>query len=66
MRPTTSKRCWLFLRPCGPLRRARRAEGHRVVYLALDEGRNTQGLEANVRMVMAEEGCERFAYQLAR
>ena len=43
---------------------ARQAEGHRVVYLALDEGRNTQGLEANVRMVMAEEGCERFAYQL--
>ena len=42
---------------------ARRAEGHRVVYLALDEGRNTQGLEANVRMVMAEEGCARFEYQ---
>ena len=41
----------------------RRAEGHKVVYLALDEGRNTQGLEANVRMVMAEEGCERFEYQ---
>ena len=34
---------------------ARRAEGHRVVYLELDEGRKTQGLEANVRMVMAEE-----------
>ncbi|MBL6646061.1 MAG: cryptochrome/photolyase family protein [Flavobacteriales bacterium] len=42
---------------------ARRAEGHRVVYLALDDGRNTQGLEANVRMVMAEEGCQRFEYQ---
>ena len=27
----------------------RRADGHRVVYLSLDEGRNTQGLEASVR-----------------
>ena len=43
---------------------ARQAEGHTVVYLSLDDGRNTQGLEANVRMVMAEQGCERFEYQL--
>ena len=41
----------------------RRAEGNRVVYLSLNEGKNTQGLEANVRMIMAEEGCERFEYQ---
>ena len=34
---------------------ARKAEGHRVVYLSVDEGRITQGLEANVRMVMADE-----------
>ena len=43
---------------------ARQAEGHAVIYLALDDPANTQGLEANVRMVMASEGCEQFEYQL--
>ena len=43
---------------------ARQAEGHRVIYLSLDDPANTQGLEANVRKVMADEGCERFEYQL--
>ena len=43
---------------------ARRAEGHEVVYLALDDAKNTQELEANVHMVMAEHGCLRFEYQL--
>ena len=43
---------------------ARQAEGHTVVYLSLDDSANTQGLEANVRKVMADEGCEWFEYQL--
>lgn len=43
---------------------ARQAEGHTVIYLALDDPANTQGLEANVRKVMSDEGCEQFEYQL--
>ncbi len=51
----------------GAMRRfadALRGAGHRVLYLALDDPRNTQDIPGNLRWIMAACGAQRFAYQL--
>ena len=44
---------------------ARRAEGHRVYYVALDDGENAQTIEGNLRAALARYGTQRWAHQQA-
>lgn len=41
-----------------------RAQGHRVLYITLDDERNTQSIEGNLAWVMKACGAKRFGYQL--
>ena len=41
-----------------------REKGHRVLYLTLDDPRNTQEIPRNLRWLLERSGAERFAYQL--
>lgn len=40
------------------------SEGHRVLYLRLDDPRNRQNLEGNLKWALEHTGAEHFAYQL--
>jgi deoxyribodipyrimidine photolyase-related protein len=39
-------------------------DGHRVEYFTLDDQRNTQNLDSNLRFLLKKLGTERFEYQL--
>ena len=39
-----------------------REEGHRVLYVSLDDPRNTQDIPGNMRWILELTGAERFAY----
>ncbi len=41
-----------------------RAQGHRVIYLALDDPQNRQGIPANIEQLIRAEGFGRFEYLL--
>jgi deoxyribodipyrimidine photolyase-related protein len=41
-----------------------RANGHRVLYLTLDDKRNTQSIPDNLRWIMARTGATTWGYQL--
>ena len=43
---------------------ALRAQGHRVLYVALDDQRNTQDMPANLKWVLRSCGAVTFGYQL--
>ena len=50
--------------PCAAFAQQLREKGHRVLYLTLDDPRNTQEIPRNLRWLLNGSGAERFAYQL--